>query len=310
MYTKVEKPKENKSKSVANAIGQKKSIGKQGFRFVDNRPEAVAQRKLQEMANNNQIIKSTHKVTQLVSKISPLKSSIKSKANKNARRKALSGVKKIHPMDSKKISSKALEKTIQQFFPGAIVLPKKFNSNFHSAHKIQDELLSTKATLNLAHHLKSQGQNEQAKELIELSHSTRVPTRWMGHNVYDPNSPGTTSTLQHPTSKSTQIHSSSGNNHGNFNNQRESFALSHNEPLEIHKAAVAYSVNHGMQPPFAANSNKDHTSNPEAISAHNLREDLKDYVRGSRPKEVDPNKKWYPGRNANGRDVSPPRRRK
>lgn len=38
MYTKVEKPKEDKSRAVANSVGQNKSGGKQGFGFVDNRP--------------------------------------------------------------------------------------------------------------------------------------------------------------------------------------------------------------------------------------------------------------------------------
>jgi len=46
MYAQVETPKENKSRAVANSISQKKSIGNQGFRFVDNRTEAVTQRKL------------------------------------------------------------------------------------------------------------------------------------------------------------------------------------------------------------------------------------------------------------------------
>ncbi|MBJ7556612.1 hypothetical protein [Marinomonas spartinae] len=48
MYEQVEKPKE-KSRAVANSVSQKKSDGKQGF--VDNRQEAVAQRKFQELAN-------------------------------------------------------------------------------------------------------------------------------------------------------------------------------------------------------------------------------------------------------------------
>jgi hypothetical protein len=52
MYAQVEKPKENKSRPVANSIGQKKSNVKQGFGFVDNRPEAVVQRKLKEMVNS------------------------------------------------------------------------------------------------------------------------------------------------------------------------------------------------------------------------------------------------------------------
>ena len=56
MYTQVEKPKTNtsragwqKSRAVANSVAQMKNNGKQGFGFVDNRPEAIAQRKLQEL---------------------------------------------------------------------------------------------------------------------------------------------------------------------------------------------------------------------------------------------------------------------
>ena len=53
MYAQVEKPKENKSRPVANSVAQKKGKGKHGFGFVDNRPEVVAQRKLQVIADNN-----------------------------------------------------------------------------------------------------------------------------------------------------------------------------------------------------------------------------------------------------------------
>lgn len=53
MYAQVEKPKENKSRSVANSVGQKKNNMKQGLGFVDNRPEAMLQRKLQERINRN-----------------------------------------------------------------------------------------------------------------------------------------------------------------------------------------------------------------------------------------------------------------
>lgn len=49
MYEQIEKPKENKSRAVTNSVVQKKSDGKQGFGFEDNRPEAVAQRKLQQV---------------------------------------------------------------------------------------------------------------------------------------------------------------------------------------------------------------------------------------------------------------------
>jgi hypothetical protein len=57
MHTHADKTQENKSQSVANPVYQKKSGDKSTFQFVDNRPEAVAQRKLQEMANNSPQIK-------------------------------------------------------------------------------------------------------------------------------------------------------------------------------------------------------------------------------------------------------------
>lgn len=50
MYTHVEKPKENKSRAVANSVAQKKSDVKQDFGFEDNRAEINAQRTLQEVA--------------------------------------------------------------------------------------------------------------------------------------------------------------------------------------------------------------------------------------------------------------------
>jgi hypothetical protein len=48
MNTYADKTQENKSQSVANELSQKQS-SKATFQFVDNRPEAVAQRKLQEL---------------------------------------------------------------------------------------------------------------------------------------------------------------------------------------------------------------------------------------------------------------------
>lgn len=53
MYAQVERTKESKIRAVANSVVRKKGSGKHGFGFVDNRSEAVAQRKLQERANNN-----------------------------------------------------------------------------------------------------------------------------------------------------------------------------------------------------------------------------------------------------------------
>jgi hypothetical protein len=52
MNTHADRTQENKSQSVANAVSQKKSSGESTFQFVDNRPEVVTQRKLQEVANS------------------------------------------------------------------------------------------------------------------------------------------------------------------------------------------------------------------------------------------------------------------
>ncbi|MBK6265244.1 GNAT family N-acetyltransferase [Marivirga sp. S37H4] len=53
MNTHADKAQENKSQSVAASSSQIQSSSESTFQFVDNRPEAVAQRKLQEMANNS-----------------------------------------------------------------------------------------------------------------------------------------------------------------------------------------------------------------------------------------------------------------
>lgn len=50
MNTHAEKTQENKGQSVASSVFQKQSGGESIFQFVDNRPEAIAQQKLQEMA--------------------------------------------------------------------------------------------------------------------------------------------------------------------------------------------------------------------------------------------------------------------
>lgn len=52
MYEQVRKPKENNSRVVTNSVTQKKSDVKQGFGFVDNRMETIAQRKIQKEINN------------------------------------------------------------------------------------------------------------------------------------------------------------------------------------------------------------------------------------------------------------------
>ncbi|MEP3388292.1 MAG: hypothetical protein ABJO02_08910 [Reichenbachiella sp.] len=86
MNTHAEKTQENKTQSVANTVSQKKNDNKSTFQFVDNRPEAITQRKLQEMANNSDF---PHEVVQL---------SHQTKGNqskgKNSKKKAKSANKK------------------------------------------------------------------------------------------------------------------------------------------------------------------------------------------------------------------------
>lgn len=53
MHTHADKTNENKKQSVSNGDSQMQSGGQATFEFEDNRPEAVAQRKLQEIANNS-----------------------------------------------------------------------------------------------------------------------------------------------------------------------------------------------------------------------------------------------------------------
>lgn len=53
MKTCADNTQENKSQSVANAFSQKQHVGESTFQFDDNRPEAVAQWKLREMANSS-----------------------------------------------------------------------------------------------------------------------------------------------------------------------------------------------------------------------------------------------------------------
>lgn len=59
MYAQVEKPKENRSREVANSIAQKKSNVMQGFGSVGNRPKNIAQRRLQLFTNKSSHTKRT-----------------------------------------------------------------------------------------------------------------------------------------------------------------------------------------------------------------------------------------------------------
>lgn len=53
MNTHADKTSENISQAVVKSLPKQQSSGESAFKFVDNRPEAIAQRKLQEAINNN-----------------------------------------------------------------------------------------------------------------------------------------------------------------------------------------------------------------------------------------------------------------
>lgn len=53
MNTHADKVQENKSQSVSNGLTQKEGSSESAFQFADNRPELIAQRKIQEMANTS-----------------------------------------------------------------------------------------------------------------------------------------------------------------------------------------------------------------------------------------------------------------
>lgn len=55
MYAQMEKSKENKSRAVANSVAQQKSSVKQGFGFVNNRAESIAQRIIKKVETHDPI---------------------------------------------------------------------------------------------------------------------------------------------------------------------------------------------------------------------------------------------------------------
>ncbi len=62
MSAQIEMQKDNKSRAVANFVTQKKSNAKQVVGFLDNRPEAAAQRKILETLRNSYIDKSPENI--------------------------------------------------------------------------------------------------------------------------------------------------------------------------------------------------------------------------------------------------------
>ena len=68
MYERVKEPNDYKSRAVADSVVQRKGNVRQGFGFADNRPEAVAQRKLMQLINHKPFQRKGLKYTNTVMK--------------------------------------------------------------------------------------------------------------------------------------------------------------------------------------------------------------------------------------------------
>ena len=62
MNAHADKTQENKSQSSSSAVSQMSSSSESTFQFIDNRPETVAQRKIQEMVNNSLQVKQANQL--------------------------------------------------------------------------------------------------------------------------------------------------------------------------------------------------------------------------------------------------------
>jgi len=81
MNTYANNTQENKSQLISNAVSQKKSKNQSTFQLGDNRPEAIAQRKLQEMANNSPQAKQAAQLHAMAKNISLQEQLIQKKKN-------------------------------------------------------------------------------------------------------------------------------------------------------------------------------------------------------------------------------------
>lgn len=99
MNTRAEKSQENKSQSVANEISQKHESGEHSFELVDNRPEAIAQRKLRETVNNSS------QANQLMALQQMINDSPQAKKARQAQEKADNYIAKQYPTQKKENSN-------------------------------------------------------------------------------------------------------------------------------------------------------------------------------------------------------------
>ena len=83
MNTHEDKTQENKSQAVANSLPQLQSNGESTFQYVDNRPEAITQRKLQESINNSPRVQQLKSYQEMANNSSHVKQIISHQAMAN-----------------------------------------------------------------------------------------------------------------------------------------------------------------------------------------------------------------------------------
>jgi hypothetical protein len=141
MNTHADKTQEKKSQSVVNAVSQKQSGAESTFQFVDNRPEAVAQRKLQEMANNSTQVKQL-KALQEMANNSPqvqqkpqmqFKADTKSSSSRN-NEKVVQRVLNGSDLTREQIGTKAKEYGLHQWNDGEFIASEKSPETTYEIH--------------------------------------------------------------------------------------------------------------------------------------------------------------------------------
>lgn len=174
MYAQVEKSKENKSRAIVNSITQKKSNVKQGFGFVDNRPEAIAQRKHQEMS------------VKYSAQLHP----ILKKENKNL------------GLSTDLVQRHVIQFTMDELIDELIKFVKAndqkgFSTKLRAMWPGMDEMISCEVAFKLAREAYQKGDMVGVRDICFRAHETRLPTEWTGSREIS--SDGTVSTWAHPT---------------------------------------------------------------------------------------------------------------
>jgi hypothetical protein len=290
MYEQVEKPKVNKSRAVANSVTQKKNSVKQGFSFVDNRPEAVVQRKLQEMANNNPRANESPEL------------------NKATYHTPIPIIQNVAYSKKKKDPFTDLVTTVKMNDE------QKFKQKFRAMDDGKDELISCEATFKRARDYFLAGNNSAMLDILKTSHGLRLDTGYVAHNVRTGGAGKKKSMGFHPTGQNDNLLKGPKNAKGNrrwvghtrWNRRRAKLAMSEPKKQAMIDRAIEETLNRMSQPPFASNSDVVINNQARKDDWHLKREQLKRrHSKYDSSKKQKKNAKWIPGDRDRG--VSPDR---